>query len=364
MREPDRPIALALSGGGIRAMVFHLGVLRRLAERQLLERVARLSTVSGGSLIVGLLLQLNHFQWPSSRAFLADLLPELRVRLCARSLQWGAARRLLNPLNLRFALSRANLLAECLRVEWSISARLSALPRLPEWSINGTTAETGKRFRFKRDSVGDYSIGYADGHEFPLADALAVSAAFPGGFGPLTVDTRRFQWRKRPAWDAPSGSEVTVTSPHAYLHLYDGGVYDNLGLEPFFDAGRLALKHVEHELIVSDAGAPLASGFALGPLNVFRLKRVADIMSDQSRALRVRTLSTYLQQTRGGAYLGISMGVSAQGSCQSAEFAATFPTTLRRLSTNEFDRLLAHGHGVAVRVETEFGLCTERSSAG
>lgn len=44
-------IALALSGGGARAMAFHLGCMRALHDRGLLERVAVLSTVSGGSVI-------------------------------------------------------------------------------------------------------------------------------------------------------------------------------------------------------------------------------------------------------------------------------------------------------------------------
>jgi patatin-like phospholipase len=51
---PIKPkIGLALSGGGIRAAVFHLGVLRRLAAENLLEAVSSLSTVSGGSLNSG-----------------------------------------------------------------------------------------------------------------------------------------------------------------------------------------------------------------------------------------------------------------------------------------------------------------------
>jgi hypothetical protein len=40
-------IGLALSDGGIRAAVFHLGVLRRLASGHLLENVSIVSTVSG-----------------------------------------------------------------------------------------------------------------------------------------------------------------------------------------------------------------------------------------------------------------------------------------------------------------------------
>ena len=69
MTAPRPSIALALSGGGIRAMVFHLGVMKHLAERGLLEDVAKVSTVSGGSLVVGLLLQQNQMGWPTSEQF-------------------------------------------------------------------------------------------------------------------------------------------------------------------------------------------------------------------------------------------------------------------------------------------------------
>src|SRR3954452_7218379 len=59
--EPDDPgglqegIALCLSGGGYRAMVFHLGALIRLNELGLLKRLARVSSVSGGSITAGVL---------------------------------------------------------------------------------------------------------------------------------------------------------------------------------------------------------------------------------------------------------------------------------------------------------------------
>jgi NTE family protein len=52
-------IGLALSGGGIRAAVFHLGVLRRLAFERLLESVSVVSTVSGGSLVAAAIVSRN-----------------------------------------------------------------------------------------------------------------------------------------------------------------------------------------------------------------------------------------------------------------------------------------------------------------
>ena len=57
-------IGLVLSGGGIRAMAYHAVVLRHMAEQGDLEQVIHLSTVSGGSLVVGLIMQLAGGMWP------------------------------------------------------------------------------------------------------------------------------------------------------------------------------------------------------------------------------------------------------------------------------------------------------------
>ncbi|WP_273820862.1 patatin-like phospholipase family protein [Pseudomonas asplenii] len=348
--------ALALSGGGVRAMVFHLGVLRYLAEQQALERVSQLSTVSGGSLLVGLLLHENGGQWPDSAQFLQRLYPLLREKLCSRSLLLSGLRQLLNPLNWRFLLSRANLLALGLRNEWGVDGLLSQVGVRPDWSINGTTAENGKRFRFKRSNMGDYSIGYAATSDMPLAEALAVSAAFPGGIGPLVLDSRRFKWMQR-GWDAPLNTAVPTKPPFARLHLYDGGVYDNLGLEPFFDAATGRSKRYEYPIVVCDAGAPLKPGFQAGVLSPWRLKRMADIMSDQSRALRIRSFVEYLDQAPGrGSYLGIASALIEAPAGSDAAFAASFPTTLNRLSNEVFDRIARHGHAVARVTDRQYGL--------
>ena len=44
-------VGLALSGGGFRAALFHLGVMARLAKQGLLPKIQVISTVSGGSII-------------------------------------------------------------------------------------------------------------------------------------------------------------------------------------------------------------------------------------------------------------------------------------------------------------------------
>jgi hypothetical protein len=79
--EDSRRIGLALSGGGIRAAVFHLGVLRRLASEHLLENVSAISTVSGGSLIIAAIVSQAGMKWPSSEEYLGSTYPALRRRI-------------------------------------------------------------------------------------------------------------------------------------------------------------------------------------------------------------------------------------------------------------------------------------------
>src|SRR6476659_1247533 len=54
LHDPSQ-IALCLSGGGYRAMLFHLGALWRLNELSYLGKIGRISSVSGGSITAGVL---------------------------------------------------------------------------------------------------------------------------------------------------------------------------------------------------------------------------------------------------------------------------------------------------------------------
>jgi NTE family protein len=76
--EPHN-IGLALSGGGIRAMVFHLGLFKWLAENRLLEQIKRVSTVSGASLCVGMIYAHNDLKWPTNEEFLTTVLPSIKI---------------------------------------------------------------------------------------------------------------------------------------------------------------------------------------------------------------------------------------------------------------------------------------------
>ena len=118
-------IALAFSGGGVRATVFHLGVLSRLARQDLLGSVETISSVSGGSLAVGLVLASAGQRWPGSEEYLHDTVPHCLEVLSKRNVQRTyVARSLMLPW--RLMSGRAAVLGDALESEWGISGTLAS----------------------------------------------------------------------------------------------------------------------------------------------------------------------------------------------------------------------------------------------
>lgn len=364
-------IGLSLSGGGFRATVFHLGVLARLAEEGRLEEVASLSTVSGGSLCAGLVYARNGFRWPTGVEFAAKVVPEARKLLTSQDLQFGLMGRVLRMPSRIFD-TRADDLSLLLQEHWGVTASLSALPERPRWIINATCYETGQNWRFERSRMGDDVFGHTDDTDIPLSDALAASAGFPGLIGPLEFDTRHRSWSQRVRGDGrQNGSEAAdshrwQTEPgkpaYSKLHLWDGGVYDNLGVESLHRLGR-GWRKGNGFLIVSDGCS------ALRPER-YRYWKAADrmirgIMMDQIRTLRFRAVLERFKNHQGAGSI-LQIGTTCEGilrevgredeiselrsqclSHREAEAAAETPTDIRRLSPEHFERLFRHGFEVA-----------------
>lgn len=295
-------------------------------------------------------------RWPTSADYLSTVHAKIRTTLTRSDAQAATIGRAILPMNWRFWFARPNILAKTINRDWKVKGTLGNLPQHPLWSINCTTAETGKRFRFKGSQMGDYVVGYANAAKFPLASAMAISAAFPVGFGPFNFDTRRFQWWAHPKGEALGDKKIEPLFKK--LHLYDGGVYDNLGLESFFNAGS-GKAEGDYRIIVSDAGAPLERGFGLWAFNPLRVKRLMDVMMDPNRALRVRGIVDYAIRSSRAGYLGISRSkqltkaIFLHKPCytwltdQQAAYVGEFPTSLNQISDEDFELIERHGYETA-----------------
>jgi NTE family protein len=281
-------IALCLSGGGFRAALFHLGALRRLNEVGLLRQVKTVSSVSGGSIMAAHLaacLSRNaeqvHADWENAVAVPLRAFTTRNIRTGPILRQW---------LGLDGAAGVKSLAA---RYEKDLTGlRLRDLPKQPDFVFCATDMAYGVNWIFTRERVGDYQAGYAAPPEdWTVGRAVAASSCFPPVFNPLPVGLTPEQLKGGADRSAERAQRVR------HLRLTDGGVYDNLGLEPVWKT---------HEaVLVSDGGAPFA--FAGDGSWWWRVQRYAGILGEQAGALRRRWLVAGLNTNRlQGAYWGIN----------------------------------------------------------
>lgn len=365
-------IALALSGGGFRATVFHLGVLARLAEEKRLEEVNYLSTVSGGSLCAGLVFARNNFAWPTSSEYKQQVLPQVREVMTQVDLKGALIRRVLTRF-FEITDTRADDLSILMQEHWGIDIALKGLPETPRWMINATCYETGKNWRFERFRMGDYVFGYTYDTDLPLSDAMAASAGFPGLIGALALETAPYNWFKYKTdeqdtlvIDAETSRQKKTTSiPPAYspVHLWDGGVYDNHGLEGLHDFVSGWREDIDFLLVSDAAGRSKPEAFHPGAKALQRI--ITGIMMNQIRSLRSRAiLERIINHGDRGAFLQIGnscetvlqdAGRASEirtkcSGCLSAEEAnraAMMETDIAMLDDETFERLFRHGFEVA-----------------
>jgi NTE family protein len=287
-RPPDpaapKKLGLALSGGGFRTALFHIGTLLRLAELGVLKHVEVLSTVSGGSIVgaafyLRTLNRLLEVGGPLTDAdlmgiveALADIFPDavarnVRVRTFTSY-----------PKNVRMAradYSRSDRIAELYdrfffagildtgpgpltmrylgtRLE-GVEAGSLAEGKVPDLLINATSLTTGRVWRFSTTTMGEAPLaGQAadidrvtrfvrpDRYEeltsprpadVRLSIAVAASSALPGGLHPMSIS------------DMYEGIRIQLT---------DGGVHDNQGVQSLILADCT-------DFIVSDTGGQMTS---------------------------------------------------------------------------------------------------------
>ncbi len=279
-------------------MIFHVGVIWRLYEAGVLQRLDRISSVSGGSITAGRLALV----WPKLSfapiQLASDFVPEFVTplrRLAGHTIDVVSVfEGILTPgtINDKVESAYDEFLFE--------RATLQDIPDSPRFIWNATSVQTGALWRFSKPYMGDYLVGRVMNPRVSLAKAVAASSAFPPFLSPclMTLDPADF--------DAATAGPLGHSPYTNRAVLSDGGVYDNLGMESVF-------KRYE-TVLVSDAGGKMQAEPEPKENWLQHATRVAEIVDNQVRNLRKRQLiEAFKRGERKGTYWGIRTNIEHYG---------------------------------------------------
>lgn len=326
VRVRPKTVAVGLSGGGYRAALFHLGVMRALHEARILADVQTVSSVSGGSILAGFLavvksglpavagLQFDDWEKDVAERFRLLMTTDIRTGPLFKHILWNWA----FP-NVRFCNLAANI-DELLKTDGQgESPTLGSLPASPNFVFCASDLVHGVNWEFTRDRVGSYCSKYAKIPDLKLAVAVAASASFPPVFGPYTFDFTKYR----------RSSDDEKNKLLSRMMLSDGGVYDNLGFEPILKT--------HSEIYLSDGGKPF--GFSNSALPWARYSRFFPVMMNQVADLRRRQFFADLND---GKFTGSFVTIDGDGrDCnrrKPSDIAVTGPSGY---AENEVQRIIA-----------------------
>lgn len=339
---PKPGIALCLSGGGYRAMIFHLGALWRINQLGYLKKLSRVSSVSGGSITAGALaLAWKNLQFNENG--IAGNLEELVVnplrRFANNTIDQGSIiRGIFLPRH-----SISDEVAEAYRDHLYGNATLRDLPadnEGPRFVINATNVQSKVLWRFSRPYMGDYRVGLVLNPTTSLATAVAASSAFPPVLSPA-------QLKLKPTDFDPNTPAVLKDDAYrTTVVLTDGGVYDNLGLET-------AWKGFD-TILVSDGGGATDDEPDPDRDPVRHSYRILNLIDNQVRSLRKRqVIDSYKRHQRKGAYWGIRTDIRKYGlpdalNCPfpNTTKLANVATRLKALNATLQEQLINWGYAV------------------
>jgi len=332
--------ALCLSGGGYRAMLFHLGTLWRLNDASYLRTLTRISSVSGGSLAAGVLgMAWNDLSFNSEGQctnFDEKIVKPLMGMAQHTVDVWAVLGGLLGPgsVNRRVTATYRRLLFG--------HKTLQDLPsgeNKPRFIFNATNIQSGALARFSKPYIWDYRVGKVPDPRNELAEVVAASSAFPPILSPAVI---RFADH---AFEPQTGKDLQCPPYTRRMVLSDGGVYDNLGLETAWKSCGTVL--------VSDAGGQFQPDPRPKRFWLTHTIRVLAVIDHQVRSLRKRELiDRYIQGVLRGAYWGIGTDIkNYKVPCLPCPYARTqelahVATRLKRLPISTSERLVNWGYAV------------------
>jgi predicted acylesterase/phospholipase RssA len=227
-------LGLALSGGGFRATLFHLGVVRFLRDAGALRDVTDIASVSGGSILAAhLVLNWDRYNGDDQRF---DEVTAQNLKFVQFDVRNHIVRRLPLIYVLGFLAKRlpgrargltANAILERYYSRFLYGDRcLYELPERPRLHILTTNVSNGGLSVFNRDGLfiqqrtadGAPQFEHVSGQMAGIARIVGASSAFPGFFPPVAI----------------RAGDLGVREGQFPTEWFtDGGVYDNLGMRAF-----------------------------------------------------------------------------------------------------------------------------------
>ena len=303
---PIQGIGLCLSGGGYRAMLFHTGVLLRLAEFGYLgtaDRIGkqgpmgslmRISSVSGGSITAGVL----GLAWKDLQVDKEGVAKRFREHV-VEPIQRFASQTTFSIMSGIVAMIFSTINKSVVKVyrrKLYHTKTLQDLPDYPRFVINATNLQSGALWRFSKPFNRDWRVGEIKNPTDQIANAVGASSAFPPFLSPARLKYDESQYTPN------SGNGLQKPPFTTRPLLADGGVYDNLGLETVF-------KHCK-TVIVSNAGGGFRAAAKVPGDWILQSYRVMQTSDNQVRSLRKRVLLNALTDgRRSGAYWSIRASI-------------------------------------------------------
>ena len=338
-RQLQDGIGLCLSGGGYRAMLFHVGSLWRLNEVGLLPRLSRISSVSGGS-ITAAVLGLN---W-NDLAFDGDGVSSRFGSLVVEPIRKMAGVTIDAKSIIRGVLLPGSVSKRIIKAYKKYLYGNKTLQDLPDdpprFVINATNVQSGALWRFMKPYMRDWRVGEVKQPVIEIALAVAASSAFPPVLSPTKMKLQSSDF-------TPGSGQGLQREPYTTdVVMTDAGVYDNLGLETVWKRYRTVL--------VSDAGGKTQPEPKPKRNWASHSYRVLNLIDSQVRSLRQRQLiSSYEQGLRDGTYWGIRSDISAYQvdtplDCpvEKTIKIADIPTRLMKLSDEDQKKLINWGYAI------------------
>ncbi len=380
-------IGLTLSGGGSRAVAFHLGTLRALEDLKLLDEIDIVSGVSGGSIMTGML---GYTEAPFTE------IDRKAVKFLRRGLIWPALKKLPHPRRVlallwNFCLvSIPTLFADFIawiatfsaslcpavrpfanlvsRFSWPLRRRYSRTyviadaiadvvgthycdaPTRQCKSIvfNACELRTGTAFRMNNERFGSGRYGYAPANDLRVADAITASAAYPPFLPP-------FDWVRPFELDG-------VNTTHRVI-VTDGGVYDNLGvsvMEPGRNASVSKITYKPDIIIVSDAGVGQFTGHSVPRSWPARMTQVISaVMRKVQDAAKMR-LHDHAKAGRIDAFVYASLGQIDErvalklANWVNREEVIDYPTDFSAMTNKDIRRLSGRGEAITRALVTQY----------